>query len=243
MAANEAASLSLVVQPTASGLVSNSAVVATASTDPNADDNSAVLFTTVLPPSADLALGMLSVPNQAGVGQNITYVLRVTNLGPATATSLQITNTLPPTVNFVSASPSGYKVVGSVVTFTNLGSLANGGVATATIVVNAGVPGTLTNAAICGSSILDPLKANNSASVKTIVEGAQISAIVSGSNLVISWPAGSINYTLEYATNLVSPISWTIQSNPPPALNNGQYTVTIPVGPGGKFFRLRGTVP
>ena len=43
---------------------------------------------------------------------------------PATATTVKLTNTLPAGVSFVSATPaSGYTLVGSVLTFTNLGNV------------------------------------------------------------------------------------------------------------------------
>src|SRR6185436_18841992 len=112
---------------------------------------------TVVAPTSDLALGLLSSPNPVLVGNNLTYSFIVTNLGPATATSIGLTNILPPGVTFISATPSGYVVSGSVVTFTNLGSLPSGGLGLASIIVKANLAGTLTNDASCGSVITDPL--------------------------------------------------------------------------------------
>ena len=61
------------------------------------------------------------------LGNYLTYTITVSNLGPATATGVVVVDTLPPAVNFISASPAErYTVAGQVVTFTNLGNLGSG---------------------------------------------------------------------------------------------------------------------
>ena len=55
--------------------------------------------------SADLGVALTASPNPALVGQNLSYTLTVTNLGPASASSVTLTDTLPASVTFVSASP------------------------------------------------------------------------------------------------------------------------------------------
>src|SRR5439155_25890843 len=132
--------------------------------------------------------------------QSLTYTLAVSNAGPATATTVRLTNTLPATVNFVSASP-GYSLVGSTLVFTNLGDLGSAAQLTATIVVQPTVAGTLTNTASVGSITTDPLKLNNSATIKTVVEGLTLSAARSGSNITLSWPAAASSYVLESAAS------------------------------------------
>ena len=49
---------------------------------------------------------MASAPNPVIVGSNLTYSLTVTNRGPATASSVSVTNALPTGVVFVSANVS-----------------------------------------------------------------------------------------------------------------------------------------
>src|SRR5205814_233412 len=100
-----------------------------------------------------------------------------------------ITNTLPASVSFVSATPTnGYTLAGSVVTFTNLGNFGSGLTATATITVHPNAAATLTNTATCGSGVTDPLKGNNTAAVKTVVSFPPVTVSRSGNNLVIAWP-------------------------------------------------------
>src|SRR5207302_982527 len=138
---------------------------------------------------------------------------------------VRLTNTLPATVNFVSASP-GYSLTGSTLVFTNLGDLGSAGQLTATIVVQPTVAGTLTNTASVGSITTDPLKLNNSATIKTVVEGLTLSAARSGSNITLSWPAAASSYVLESAASLSIPVTWAPVTNPP-VLVGDQNTVTF----------------
>ena len=70
-------------------------------------------------PGADLALGMTAQPDPVIVGNNLTYTIAVTNIGPSSATNVVVTHLLPGSVTFVSASTSqgAYSQAGGVVTF------------------------------------------------------------------------------------------------------------------------------
>jgi hypothetical protein len=149
-----------------------------------------------------------------------------------------LTNILPLTVSFVSASPAAYELIGNVVTFTNLGDLAAGGQTSASIVVRPAIGGTITDTALCASGVIDPRKGNNFASVKTIVQVVEISFVQTGNNLTLSWPAGSTTYLPETSPALGPLAAWTLVTVPPTEVN-GQMTVTIPIGHGTEFFRLR----
>jgi uncharacterized repeat protein (TIGR01451 family) len=250
LATNATASLSLVVQANITGVFTNTAGVTTGTSDLNPDDDHASVAVTVVSPTADLALiSLTDAPDPVLVGSNLTYTITITNLGRATATGVVVFDTLPPTVNFISASPaSGYTLVGQLITFTNLGTLES---KTNTsimieIVVQPTVPGTITDSASCFSGIVDPLKANNSASVKTIVQSGFVPTVtlsisLAGSDVIIAWPVNPGNYILESATNLNAPVVWSAVSNPPPVGVGGQNTVTVPISGSGQFFRLHGT--
>jgi uncharacterized delta-60 repeat protein/uncharacterized repeat protein (TIGR01451 family) len=232
------ATLALDVQTTVPGLITNSATVSAATTDPNPNDNSASVVTTVVSPTAELALGLVDSPDPVMIGYNLTYILTVTNLGPGTAPGVTLVDTLPATVNFVSASPSSnYTVVGQVVTFPNLGNVGSNQQVTATIVVTPTALGTLLDSAACSSGVVDPLKAGSHAAVKTIVQGVPLTASRVAGGLAISWPANA-NYILESTTNLHPPVVWTPVSGAVPAVAGGQMTVIVPIGPGTRFFRL-----
>ena len=172
----------------------------------------------------------------------MTYTITVSNLGPATATGVIAVDTLPPAVNFISASPAdSYTVAGGIVTFTNLGDLGSGAQTSVVIVAQPTAAGTIIDSASCRSGVIDPLKANNSASVKTIVQSLSLTVLRVGANFTMAWPIGGGNYILETTTDLMPPAVWTPVTNPPPTVVGGQSTVTIPIGSGSEFFRLHAT--
>src|ERR1039458_5559229 len=71
--------------------------------------------------SADLGVALTASPNPVLVGQNLSYTLKITNLGSAPASNVTITDALPASVTFVSASPGCVNVGGNVVC--NLGTV------------------------------------------------------------------------------------------------------------------------
>ncbi|HRT56463.1 MAG TPA: hypothetical protein P5038_07535, partial [Candidatus Paceibacterota bacterium] len=243
LARDGAATLSLVLRPTLVGVFTNTVTVAASTFDPNPDNNAAVAVVEVVSPVADLAVSLAGTPNPLVLGNPLTYTITVNNLGPATATRVAVTNVLPAGAAFVSASPAGHVVLGGEVVFTNLGSLGSGMQTTVSVVVRPQVPGEITGTATCGSEILDPLKANNTASVKTIVEALHLEFGRSGSSLVIAWPASAANAVLEGASSLAPPVVWLPVTNPPPVEANGLKSVTLPIGSGSGYYRLRLNAP
>jgi hypothetical protein len=105
------------------------------------------------------------------------------------------------------------------------------------------VSGEITDTATVNSIVTDSLKANNTASVKTVVEGLRLTVARSGSNFSISWPASAANYVLESANTLNSPITWSQVTTPPAQLVGDQKVVTVGTTNASRFFRLRATGP
>ena len=226
----------VVVPSTIGSAVATSAVTGNES-DPNTLNNVTTKTVTVVSPQADLAVTVIDLPDPVLVAANSTliYSITVTNSGPATASSVGVTNTLPPGVAFVSASPAGYTVSGSVVTFANLGNIGAGATTNLTITVTPIVGGQVTNTTVVGSPVFDPIKGNNTASVKTIVSGISFGRV--GNGLVISWPSDA-TATLQSATNLASPIIWQNVTSPAVVTSGGMNYVTNTIGTGSRFFRL-----
>jgi len=241
LAKDASASLALVVQANGIGTITNAASVVTGTTDLNPDDDHATAVVTVVSPTADLALRLDDSPDPVQLGNYLTYTITVSNGGPATATGVIAVDALPSTVNFISALPANlYTVAGGVVTFTNLGNLASGAQTSVMIVVQPTAAATITDSASCRSDLIDPFKANNSASVKTIVQSSLLLPLDIARvdhSVVISWPATTGTYSLESTTNLMPPAVWTTVTN----LLPGQTNVTIPIGSGSEFYRLYGT--
>ena len=78
-------------------------------------------------PLADLAITKTASANPATIGGALTYTLNFNNEGPSTATNVSVTDTLPASVTFNSASASQGTCTESGGTVTcDLGSLANG---------------------------------------------------------------------------------------------------------------------
>ena len=237
------ASLPVTVWPAVAGSAVFSAAASTDSTDLNPGDAQGSASVVVLAPSADLALGLASMPNMAPLGNTYALLATITNLGPATATGVTLSVLLDPTVNLVSSSPAAGPPVNGILTFTNLGDLGSNGLISVTVVVQPTAAGVNSTFATCSSDVTDPAKANNDNSAKTVVVGAlQVQVQASGSNLVLSWPASLGVYRQQFTTNLTPPVTWVTLTNIP-TLVGANYTYTNPIGSGPGFFRLIGSTP
>jgi uncharacterized repeat protein (TIGR01451 family) len=127
----------------------------------------------VVTPAADLVLTNTVAPNPVAQGQSLNYTLTVTNLGPSMATSVTVTDALPPGVALVSAATtqgSCTNIGGTV--FCNLGNLAVATNAVLTVVVTPPTPGIITNTAFVFAATPDPNMTNNAAAAITVVNPA-----------------------------------------------------------------------
>ena len=64
-----------------------------------------------------------------------------------------------------------------------------------------------------------------------------VNVVLSGRQVVLSWPQNETNYYLESTTNLILQTVWTMVTNNS-AVTNGRNTVTLPVTGSSKYFRL-----
>jgi uncharacterized repeat protein (TIGR01451 family) len=118
-------------------------------------------ITTVTPvnPVADLAITGSVSTNQVLIGDTVTYSYTVANNGPADASAVLFSNTLPSGVAFISSTATG---VTSDQTFVaNLGSLAVGSEITLNIQGRVTTSGVFTSEAFVASSEIDLGMANN----------------------------------------------------------------------------------
>lgn len=102
-------------------------------TDPNPDNNTSTAQTPIVPPEADLSLTKTAEPPTVVPGENVTFTITTTNDGPLTATNVAVSDSLPPGLNFVSATPS-QGTYNSQTGIWTVGSLAPGSNATLEIV-------------------------------------------------------------------------------------------------------------
>ena len=144
-----------------------------ASADPDPQDNVALESTLIgeFVPVADLSITKSDSPDPVFVGQNLIYSLFVLNSGPNTATNVVVTDTLPSSVNLVSATTDQGAcggLVGDQITC-NLGDLANGAFAEVRIEVAPQASGTILNVAQVMADEHDPNFSNNTSAQTTTV--------------------------------------------------------------------------
>jgi uncharacterized repeat protein (TIGR01451 family) len=128
------------------------------------------------PSPADLQLLKSDSPDPVTGLQPLTYTLSVTNLGPGSATSVQVTDTLPNAVAFQSAGGPGWacSLAGQNLTCTRA-SLAPGVAPDIAVVVTApAAGGMLSNTATVTAAETDPVGANNSDTEETTVLGVPV---------------------------------------------------------------------
>ena len=170
------ATITVVVIPATTGTISSTANVISDQADPNPSNNSVTVFSHVNPVSVDLVVGLFAVPTSVIIGGTLTYTVAVTNNGPSTGSGIFVTNILPSSVSVLSATVSQ----GSITTgggLWTLGALAAGARATATITVVSTAEGIITTTSTVAGNQFDPISANNTASVSTVVGAAADLAI------------------------------------------------------------------
>jgi uncharacterized repeat protein (TIGR01451 family) len=119
--------------------------------------------------TADLGVEMTDGADPVTVGAALDYSLTVTNGGPDTANGVELVDTLPGQVDFVSSKPSQGSCKGSKKITCTLGTIANGGSATLAIQVKPKKAGQIVNSATVSAVETDPLSANNTDTETTTV--------------------------------------------------------------------------
>lgn len=208
-------------------IINTAQITANTPNDPDTSNNSAQWTTTIQAPSptdADLGIAMTG-PASALVNSAIDYTLTVTNNSATNgASSIQIVDTLPAGVTFVSASPTCSQA-GSQVTC-SIASLAAGANTSLTISITAPAsvpaPPQITNTAtITSSSPNDPNPANNTASVTTTIQsgvGNQPPIVFAGNDKTISMQNPQVDMTDATVGDSDGPpplaVAWTVDSAP-----------------------------
>ena len=173
-------SITVHISPGATGTITNTANIASSTTDPNPNGNNPTATTTVTS-SADVSV-VKTATSAVTAGNNVTYHIVVTNNGPSDATAVNISDTLPPNTTFVSETqPTGPSftcinpaVGGTGAVSCSIATLTSGTTATFDIVAKfaAATPtGPSSNTAIV-SSAADPNSGNNSSTAVTQVAAA-----------------------------------------------------------------------
>jgi uncharacterized repeat protein (TIGR01451 family) len=227
IASGAGATVTIVVLPTASGTLLNSATVSSGNPDPSSGNNTSSTSTTVNPAGggggqADLVLSGTAAPNPVAVGSQLTYTILVKNTGPDGAGNVTFTDTLPAGVTFVSslANQGSCSASGGTVTC-NLGTIAAGGTAGIDIEVVPNMAGTLVDHASATSS--------------TTLIGNVPLVIVSTATAAAAGNAADLSVTATAAPNPVTvgsllTYTLTVHNNGPNAAANVLASDTLPAG-------------
>ncbi len=220
--------LTLVIVPTVSGTVTNTATAAITSggIDPDTTNNTATLNTPSTP-GVDLALAQVALPAPANAGAEVAFVLTITNNSTTSASNVVLTDTLPSNFTYVSATSTQGTVSqsGGVVT-AQLGTLPPSpitgarGTAQVTIVGIPTTTGKLTNAAIVTGDQPQTVVANNVSSLTVAVSSALSSQATSAPQITKVERTGR-GYQ---PTHLV--LTFNQALDPTTAQNIGNYTLT-----------------
>lgn len=153
--------------------VTTTATVTTTSTDTNPANN-ALSQTTTIDNGADLGIVSLSgSPTTVSAGGNVVWTASVRNQGPDDAANVVVTNTLPTSMTYVSATGTGWScsAAGQVVTCSRA-ALASGATApdiNVTGTVTGAITGTITDVASVSSDTGEPNSADNTATANVTV--------------------------------------------------------------------------
>ncbi len=162
MAATGRATITMTVSvdPSATGVIANSATVSANETDPVTENNSAQ-ETTAIVRAADLSIDKTGSPEPVFAGKNLAYRLQISNQGPSSADGVHVVDDLPAQVSFVSA-PAGCTHSSGTVDCT-LGRMLPGSslVVTITVQANLAATGLITNIASVTSTATELIPSNN----------------------------------------------------------------------------------
>jgi uncharacterized repeat protein (TIGR01451 family) len=195
-----------------SGLITNTASVSSVLPDFNPADNTATITTFVNALQSDLSIVKTGPTAPQPLNAAVTYNITVTNNGPDATTGVQFVDTLPAGMAFASAS-AGCANVSGVVTC-NVGGLANGASASASIVVTATAYGTFTNTVTASSANPDLTPGNNTATQSTSVVWPTVGS--APGSFSTTQPANQLTtQTLTISNTGAVPLSWNLVELPP----------------------------
>jgi uncharacterized repeat protein (TIGR01451 family) len=120
--------------------------------------------------TADLAVTQKDAPDPVHAKARLTYTITVTNNGPDAGTNVTLTDDLPATVRFLTATtPAGTCTLQSGDVVCELGTLASGGTDVVTVRVRPRKVSTIRNTVTVSAAETDPVAANNTDVESTMV--------------------------------------------------------------------------
>lgn len=184
------------------------------------DEPRGFLLTPTASLRADVSLAVTDTPDPARAGRSLTYTFSVRNQGPDPASGVIVTCRVPTGTEFVSVDSSqgiGFRVEDAVTI--NLGDLAVGAGATATLIVSPTAPGNVSLAAQVAANEPDPVPANNAVTAQTEVGPPQADLAIALDDTPDPVRAGQ---SLTYA--------FSVTNNGPDTVADGRLSLSLPPG-------------
>jgi uncharacterized repeat protein (TIGR01451 family) len=205
LAAGDSATITLTTSVAGSlqGEIVNTASVSGNETDTEPDNDTSSQTTQVVP-RIDLQIVKSDTPDPVVAGENLTYTLLVTNLGPSPATGVSVVDTLPANVAFVSATTTQGTANHAAGTVTvDVGNLAVDQTETITIVVTvpSSARGTLANTATISGNEQETNDDNNTSSVSTAIQPEIDLVIFKADSPDPVFAGQTLTYTLSVVNN------------------------------------------
>jgi uncharacterized repeat protein (TIGR01451 family) len=152
--------------------------------------------------TADMSIVKTATPNPVLSGTPLTYTLTVTNNGPADATNVTVTDTLPSVMTYLSANTTqgSCSEAGGTVTCL-LGTVTNTSTATISILTIPGTPGVFSNTATVSADQTDSNLANNSSTQSETVIAATSITLTSFSAHAGADKSGASRVALSWKTS------------------------------------------
>lgn len=163
--------------PAATGVVSNTAAITSATTDPTPGNSTSGLSSAIGAGPTDVSITKTADAASYKAGSDATFTLTVRNNGPGNAAGTTVTDVLPTGTTLVSATPTQGTCTGTTTVVCTLGALAPSTTATITLVLH--LPqtiGPISNTATVTIANTETAPANNS-STATINVIAEIPAL------------------------------------------------------------------
>jgi uncharacterized repeat protein (TIGR01451 family) len=189
------------VSTTAPSSLTNRVTISTTTPGDDPSDNTDTIITTVIAPNVRVTK---SGPATVTAGATFAYTLSYGNNGQASATNVQLVDTLPAGVSYVSASPAPSSVSGQVLTW-NLGTLAAGATGSITIQAQAAASvangTTVTNSATISTTTPGDDPTDNTDTVPTVVQRADVAVTKSSPNTFPVLTGSTVTYYLDYTNH------------------------------------------
>ncbi len=173
------------------GTLNNTATVSASQWDPATGGNTASVNGLQAIAQVDLSVSKVDSADPIYVSQTTTYTMVVKNYNtPISATGVVLTDSLPASMQFVSATTTQGSLVtppvnSSGIVTANIGTLAVNGTATITVTVRATAAGAITNTASATANENESNPANNSASQTTTVLTATLQKVLLAKQVLI----------------------------------------------------------